>query len=187
MQSDSVTYNNRIEHDFNYISEQSVAVVSPILGCPGEVVELEASGGLTYLWYQADDNGGDLEGGSTVSVELGTQEFYFVLIKQAFCQFQDSIIIDFSACRSANAFSPNNDAINDFLFIEGLSAGDNNSVTIFNRWGDEVNYYPGYDNEDIVWRGENVSGGDLPEGTYYIVVTFNGTASPFTFWAQMVR
>ncbi|OIQ37574.1 MAG: hypothetical protein BM555_00520 [Crocinitomix sp. MedPE-SWsnd] len=184
---DTVTYNNRVEHVFNYISDETVSVVSPVSGCVGETITLEASGGLSYLWYQAGEDGGDISADSEIDIELRAQDYYFVLIKQAYCQFQDSILIEFTSCANMNAFSPNNDGVNDFLFIEGLENAGNNIVAVFNRWGDAVNNYNNYDNEEVVWRGESFNGKALAAGTYYIVVNFDSGVEPYVIWVQIVR
>ena len=73
-----------------------------------------------------------------------------------------------------NSFSPNNDAINDVLLIEGLENIINNQLTIINRWGNIVFQTENYQND---WAGTYTSGsmrnqatGDkLPDGTYFYI------------------
>ncbi len=69
-------------------------------------------------------------------------------------------------------FSPDNDGINDFWVIEGIESYPENTVVIFNRWGDMVFQIDGYDNNSNVFRGEanqltGLGAGQLPEGTYF--------------------
>ena len=61
-----------------------------------------------------------------------------------------------------NGVSPDNDGHNDFLEIENIEFYPNNTVIILNRWGDELERYQGYNNQDIVFNNSI-----LPSGTYY--------------------
>lgn len=72
-----------------------------------------------------------------------------------------------------NGFTPNNDGYNDYWYIEGIDKGPN-EVIIFNRWGDLVWSAENYDNMNVVWRGTNSNGNNLPSGTYYYSITFEG-------------
>lgn len=79
-------------------------------------------------------------------------------------------------------FSPNNDGVNDVFTINGLSAYPNNSIVIFNRWGQKVYAANPYHNN---WKGENmfglvVTGSDkqLPEGTYFYLLEKNNGEAP---------
>lgn len=72
-----------------------------------------------------------------------------------------------------NGFSPNGDGINDWWNIPALSYYSINSVEIINRWGSQVWRIDNYDNKNIVFRGENMKGEDLPDGTYYYTIKYN--------------
>jgi gliding motility-associated-like protein len=71
------------------------------------------------------------------------------------------------------AFSPNGDGKNDFFVIHGINGYPNNQFVVFNRWGNEVYSAEGYNN---TWNGTNKQGQDLPDGTYFVVLTINGGA-----------
>ncbi|MEZ4885247.1 MAG: Ig-like domain-containing protein [Chitinophagales bacterium] len=76
----------------------------------------------------------------------------------------------------ANAFSPNNDGINDLFLIEGSEACFNeefpSSLMIFNRWGDVVYQVDNYDNT-AAWDGTwQESSKDVPDGTYFYVFSY---------------
>jgi gliding motility-associated-like protein len=45
-----------------------------------------------------------------------------------------------------------------------------NQVLIFNRWGDHVRKFAGYDNHTKVWDGTNDDFQNLPDGTYYYII-----------------
>ncbi|WP_462318277.1 Calx-beta domain-containing protein, partial [Marinilabilia sp.] len=72
------------------------------------------------------------------------------------------------------AFSPNNDGINDGFVIPWTSQYDKVSLIIFNRWGSVVYSADDYQND---WKGEASSGiskgKGLPAGTYYYIVTIH--------------
>jgi gliding motility-associated-like protein len=73
-------------------------------------------------------------------------------------------------------FSPDGDGVNDGFVIKGIENYPQNSLSIFNRWGNKVYEQSPYDNS---WGGgtKNASGlvlsnGTLPNGTYFYVLDF---------------
>ena len=76
-------------------------------------------------------------------------------------------------------FSPNGDGVNDFWNIEGIENHPNNTVSIFNRWGDLVFQINDYNNTSNVFRGianrKTKMGADkLPDGTYFFQFSISG-------------
>lgn len=70
-----------------------------------------------------------------------------------------------------NIFTPNSDDKNDYFYIKTKNVKSYN-VFIFNRWGEEV-FRLNEKNE--FWNGKNQKGNiDLPEGTYFYIVTALG-------------
>lgn len=82
-----------------------------------------------------------------------------------------------------NVITPNGDGKNDVLKIDGLELYKENSIAIFNRWGNEVfRSSGGYLN--------NWDGNGLNEGTYYYVlklVSKEGVSSSKTGWITLLR
>ena len=72
-----------------------------------------------------------------------------------------------------NGFSPNDDGINDIWTIPFLIDYPTNMVIIINRWGDEVWKVDNYNNINVVFKGKNLNGNDLPDGTYYYIIKYN--------------
>jgi gliding motility-associated-like protein len=79
-----------------------------------------------------------------------------------------------------NAVSPNGDGLNDFLRIANIEKYPNNTVILFNRWGDKVFEMNGYDNKDKVFRGlSNLNGNkEIAPGTYYYVIEKHDGSTP---------
>ena len=80
-------------------------------------------------------------------------------------------LIDCLTIDVPDAFSPNQDFINETWFIPNLYKYPNNEVMVFNRWGTKVfeaKNYQGY------WAGVSehpaTIGDHLPVGTYYYVL-----------------
>lgn len=76
-----------------------------------------------------------------------------------------------------NALSPNGDGKNEIFriqYIDILPETRNNTVLIYNRWGDEVFSVKNYDNTTRVFRGESSNGKKLPAGTYFYKIVMEG-------------
>lgn len=89
-----------------------------------------------------------------------------------------------------NAVSPNNDGLNDTFYIKYVNLipeTQNNTVTIFNRWGSKVFEIENYNNDDRVFKGLNLNGGELPSGTYFYKIEFRSDKSPFSGYLVLKR
>ncbi|RZJ64198.1 MAG: gliding motility-associated C-terminal domain-containing protein [Flavobacterium sp.] len=96
-------------------------------------------------------------------------------INEIYCEVDPACIVTIH-----NAFSPNNDGINEVFFIEnfGEPCIPSNSVEIYNRWGILVYETKQYDNTTRAFRG--VSEGrvtvnkadELPTGTYFYIIHY---------------
>jgi len=74
-------------------------------------------------------------------------------------------------------FSPNGDGINETFVIEGLDAYPENTLTIFNRWGDIIYTASPYNND---WSGQaegarTISGDVVVSGTYFYILKLDET------------
>jgi gliding motility-associated-like protein len=83
-----------------------------------------------------------------------------------------------------NAFSPNNDGVNDVWVIEGIENFPENKVEFFNRWGDKLREFDNYDNINSVWDGTNIRGNLVADGTYYYILTITGVKT-YTGWVNI--
>jgi gliding motility-associated-like protein len=76
-------------------------------------------------------------------------------------------------------FSPDGDGINEYWEIYGIENYPNNTVSIYNPWGDLVFQTDGYNNTSKAFRGvanrkRKVGGDTLPEGTYFFIIKIEG-------------
>ncbi len=78
-------------------------------------------------------------------------------------------------------FTPNADGRNDAFVIEGLERYPNNTVSIYNRWGNLVysstNYQNNWKGNSITTQGNNL----LPASTYFVVVEFTSSSLSTTY------
>ena len=74
---------------------------------------------------------------------------------------------DENDCSVFNTITPNNDGVNDEVYIQCLDAANPpaNELIILNRWGDEIYRASPYQND---WKG-TYNGDPVPDGTYYYI------------------
>ena len=131
---------------------------------------------LEFSW--SSDLGGTLsETGSALTVTT-TDNYYVTVSMAAPCIGEDamSFNVNFGPCAIEtipNLFTPNNDGENDAFEIEGLvNSGLGPTLTVFNRWGDQVYFEEDYGN---TWAPDE---DELSEATYYIILDFSNYALP---------
>lgn len=89
-----------------------------------------------------------------------------------------------------NEFSPNGDMVNDFFKIECISRYPNNTLKVYNRWGNIVFEQQGYNN---TWEGISNGratineGKQLPVGTYYYILDLGDGSKPIQDWLYINR
>lgn len=99
---------------------------------------------------------------------VGTDQFSYEICSDECTELCDpaivTIVIDPTECEVPNIITPNGDGTNDVLFIACIPPEDpNNSLRVFNRWGDEIFSAEPYMND---WDG-NVDGDPVPAATYF--------------------
>ena len=104
----------------------------------------------------------------TISVsEEGVYEMVFININGCTSRISQDITKEISNI-IPQGISPNNDGLNDTFNLKGLEV---QSIEIFNRYGTQVyTKGDGYTNE---WFGQDMSGNNLPTGTYYYTLRFS--------------
>ena len=139
--------------------------------CPEEILKISANPEfIYYLW-----NTGQTEN----YINISEQGLYILEVKDQNCTYSDSVNISYSNdCEKFHydliipeAFSPNKDGKNDFFEIAGINNFAQNQISVFNRWGNLVYESNPYNNQ---WDGKNNNKGEnLPEGTYYFILTID--------------
>lgn len=81
--------------------------------------------------------------------------------------------------------TPNGDGVNDTWIIDNIELFPENSVQIFNRWGNEVWSGKGYNNTDEVWGGLTSTGSEMTTATYFYVAVVEGTI--YKGWIELTR
>jgi gliding motility-associated-like protein len=87
------------------------------------------------------------------------------------CSFNVDVVYAQIEFTIADLITPNGDGKNDFWELQDLERFIDNSVTIVDRWGGVVFSARGYDNDKVVWSGQNKVGGLVPTGTYFYTIS----------------
>ena len=89
------------------------------------------------------------------------------------CASSDEVTVTVRpAIRIPNAFTPNGDGRDDTWQIEFIDQYPDNTVSVFNRWGNRIFSAENYSRANE-WRGD-INGQPAPVGTYYYVVVTKG-------------
>ena len=175
---DDNTTNNSLIQPLSTYAVVDTGTNDLIVTCIGESIQLKAFGGLSYTWYNASADSTN----QNQNIVATSNAIYYVDIKQSQCTIFDSVVVVLQDGCNTNAFSPNNDAVNDYFIIDGLIGPS--KVTIYNRWGDEIIILENYDNVNIAWDGRDSNGKNVLEGTYFYAVDSD---NPKSGWIQVIR
>lgn len=123
-----------------------------------------------------------------------TPKEIFIRIDDENCYSITSFFLQTRNCKPLvhNAFSPNNDNLNEHFQIDGLrDIFLNFKLFIYNRWGKLI--WKGNQNTDN-WRGETtegmtINGDQAPDGTYFYVLELHDPnyPEPLNGWVYLTR
>ena len=128
---------------------------------------------------------GDYQVDGTIVDNLGVQ-----IIDEVVSNNTDNTILDPLCLTIYNEFSPNGDGQNDRFVIDCIENFPNNSLEIYNRWGNIVYKTNNYQND---WEGESngrvviATADQLPEGTYYYILDLGDGSTPIANWLYINR
>lgn len=143
----------------------------------GEDVQMNASGGVEYLWY-ADQPVyfSDPRRADALTRPINDTTTYYVEVTTADgCQGIDSMQVFMVSAnypnpdydRVPNVITPNGDGANDYLDLSEIVRGRDVRFVLHNRWGSVVYEEEGYRDQ---WGGQSAGGDPLPDGTYYYIL-----------------
>ncbi|MBI3511484.1 MAG: gliding motility-associated C-terminal domain-containing protein [Bacteroidetes bacterium] len=150
--------------------------------CQSDTVYLSALGctGCTWNWNPTPSSGNSTAQSTFTSVN-STTTYTVTATDLNGCSGSalTTINVDATSLCELNiysGFTPNGDGINDTWIIDGADKVNCN-VRIFNRWGNEVWFNSHYDNTQNVWKGQDKQGHNLPDGTYYYIISIGDHTS----------
>ncbi|PKB17160.1 HYR domain-containing protein [Flavobacterium sp. 5] len=166
-------------------SSVSVNAGSDIYIQEGEEVSLQAvaTGTGSFNWSPTTGlNNSSIS--NPIANPLETTRYTVIFKDNEGCSAENSITIYVDPIQKDDTkygFSPDNDGINDFWFIDTIDQFPKNEVSIFNRWGDLVFQIEGYNNTTNVFTGvanrkRNFGADILPEGTYFFEIKTEATS-----------
>jgi gliding motility-associated-like protein len=145
--------------------------------------------GITVNWYDADNGGNLLESNSTTynASELGT--YYAEAIDESTgcisatrVPVNVSILIQTENCIIPQGISPGvSPGLNDTFDLSNFNV---TKIEIFNRYGTLVYSKDNYTNE---WYGQSDKGDQLPVGTYFYTMTYEGGAKAKSAWVYIIQ
>ncbi len=131
----------------------------------------QSTGAVTYSW--SFGNGTSTQTNPTNIFPTGTYTVVLTSMNGA-CTSTAEIVIKVSnkIGNVPEVFTPNGDGHNDVFEIVGLDSYPNNSLQIFNRWGNQVYFAKPYKND---WDGSPNANGKtgsnkLPTATYFYIL-----------------
>ncbi|HHG86074.1 MAG TPA: gliding motility-associated C-terminal domain-containing protein, partial [Bacteroidetes bacterium] len=140
--------------------------ISPVITPQFE--NLMSTFAIAYQWYS---NNGALAGETGQNLSNPAPGDYYVVIFNAFgCKSaSDTITVTSEVIGNfiSEGFSPNGDGLNEVFFVEGIGQYMDNTLVVFNRYGDEVYRKSGYQNG---WDGKGKGGRPLADGNYFYVL-----------------
>jgi gliding motility-associated-like protein len=163
---------------FSIVYSQNITISRQVIG--------NAGGSHTTNNLQIMDNVGEVmvstESNSELIITQGfEQPHYSFKVENEFVCDNENIV---------NAFIPNStDPLSNKWIIEFLYFNENseNTVTIYNRWGDILETISNYDNVNNYWDGTNKNNQYLPSGTYFFTIEVPQNNIRCSNWVQIVK
>lgn len=143
----------------------------------GRPVTLKASGGVKYKWELDESFIGSLVIANPTVAPTEDKTFVVEITDKNGCRQIDSVFVcvlsdPLAEFKAVNAITPNDDGVNDILEFVGLEYFPENTLTIFNRWGNIIFTKKAYQQDAILFDGTR-NGDLLPADTYYYILEFD--------------
>ncbi|HYF68906.1 MAG TPA: HYR domain-containing protein [Ohtaekwangia sp.] len=85
------------------------------------------------------------------------------------CSFR--VHVSYGMVSVAQVVTPDGNGVNDDWILSNIEKYKTNRVTVVDRWGSVIFTAVGYNNDNVVWKGQNQEGGMVPTGTYYYTLS----------------
>jgi gliding motility-associated-like protein len=138
---------------------------------PGQLIEVTAQGGESWLWTGGTFNCDTCVTTLATSTTPGTITFTVTGTDSVGCQGTATITLVVEPYLVPNVFTPNGDGINDVVDLNYLGSDKHYEFTILDRWGNTIMTT---NDPAQVWNGKTSGGSDAPEGVYFIAVRIIG-------------
>lgn len=153
-------------------------------GCNGNEYVLKATvlnavPDVVYDHAWSNDDGTIVSGHGTEEVIVSGAGTYHVTVSLDGCDGSGEKWVSGTSCLIQKGISPNGDGLNDVFDLKGYDVA---KLQIFNRYGKKLYEKGPYLNE---WDGRSDSGDQLPDGTYFYVIEFNGDRAVETGWIYL--
>lgn len=170
--------------------------------CLGDTATFSVTATGSALTYQWKNGTVDLVNGTTVSGATSatlminpvaysdTTNMYYVIVTGLCAPADSSAMVSLSVidCDTVpmadffipEGFSPNGDGINDLFVITGIEYYPENSIVIFNRWGNKIFEAAPYQNtfDGYSTSSATIGAAELPVGTYFYVLDLGDGSDP---------
>jgi len=136
--------------------------------------------GRDDTWQYPDNLDGRLH---LFNVTAGVYNFTVFDSNDNYLQLQISVRCEYEQIMPSVLVTPNNDGLNDYLYIHEIDLFPINTVTIINSYGAEIIRIQNFCNHDPNrrWGGKNRQGNFVPDGTYWYVIQAEAVP-PMTGW-----
>ncbi|MFN8353014.1 MAG: gliding motility-associated C-terminal domain-containing protein [Spirosomataceae bacterium] len=135
----------------------------------GVAMSATATGAVTYRWEPVTG----VDQPSVLNPVINPSEtttYTLTAISAVGCEATDQVIVNVVLDLDIpNAFSPNDDGVNDAWLIKGIEQYPDCVVDIFDRWGSKIFSSQGY---QTPWNGKRQHE-SMPMATYYYVINLN--------------
>lgn len=138
-----------------------------------EEVQLKGSGNGFPYWKDETGKFFSNNMNPTIRPEV-TTSYTLLLIDNNKCVTTDEVRVNV-IIPIPNAFSPNNDGMNDYFLVEKITEFPSSSLKVFNKWGKMVYEASPYLNE---FNGMSNKGDLLPDEVYYYVLDYGNGEQP---------
>ena len=161
--------------DFDYQVCPNATVPIIITAIPQNYAATDVS----IVWYQ---DGGVISGENGLTLPVLTSGLYEIEVtfNETGCVNSTSQdIIELESCVIPQGISPNGDLLNDTFDLSNFGV---TRIEIYNRLGTLVYSRDNYTDE---WHGQSDNGDELPVGTYFYTMTYEGGAKTKSAWVYL--